>query len=230
MYAAAIVAVAAAALLARRQNGAMVVSPRFASTSKAPPAVLAEAPVQPVETNSAIQFNDNSADRVAAQRSGEISKSLRPEEHLLPNPAPAIGALSRPVPKSPDLSALNEPPVITGTQTNEFLDKGIFRVSLPAPAPPVTTIGGNLQPPEIVSSPPLTSSLVERTGKIQGVVIIDALIDDKGRATDMKVVSGFPRLTEVAMEALRSWKFEPARLNGQPIAMRTKVSVDFRLH
>jgi TonB family protein len=87
-----------------------------------------------------------------------------------------------------------------------------------------------VQPPKLVSSPSLSSSLLERTGKMQGVVVIDALIDEKGDVIDMKVISGFPRLTEVAMKALHTWKFEPARLNGQPIAMRTKVSVNFRLN
>jgi protein TonB len=71
--------------------------------------------------------------------------------------------------------------------------------------------------------------LVARTEKMEGVVVIDALVDDTGKVTDMKVISGFPRLTQAAMDALRTWKYEPARLNGQPIAMHMKVSISFSL-
>jgi len=44
---------------------------------------------------------------------------------------------------------------------------------------------------------------------MQGVVVIDALIDATGKATDMKVISGFPRLTQAAMDALRTWSTSP---------------------
>jgi outer membrane biosynthesis protein TonB len=37
-------------------------------------------------------------------------------------------------------------------------------------------------------------------------------------------------LVQAALDALRTWKYEPARLKGEPIAMHTQVSVDFDLH
>jgi len=64
---------------------------------------------------------------------------------------------------------------------------------------------------------------------MEGVVVIDAVIDATGKVTDMRVISGFPRLTQAAMDSLRTWKYEPARLNGQPIAMHMKVSMNFGL-
>jgi len=229
LYAAAIAALATAVLLAHRQNGAVTIVHQVANTSKASPVVPTASPIQPAETNSAIRFNDGSVVHAAARRDNEIVKPIESKEHLAPVTRSVIDTLSRPVLKSPDLSSINEPPLIMGTQINEVLDNGIFTISLPEPTPPVASTGEDLQPPKLVSSPPLASSLLERTGKMQGVAVIDALVDDKGKVTNMKVVSGFPRLTEVAMEALHTWKFEPARLNGQPIAMRTKVSVNFRL-
>jgi protein TonB len=64
---------------------------------------------------------------------------------------------------------------------------------------------------------------------MQGVAIIDAIVDATGKVIEMRVISGFPPLTEVAMDALRTWKYEPGRLNGQPIAMHMKVTINFGL-
>jgi type II secretory pathway predicted ATPase ExeA len=230
LYTAAVVALATAALLARRQNGAVIIARQVANTWKTFPVVHTTAPIQPAETNSAIKFNDGSVDRVAAQHGTGISKSTEPLESLLARTKTDIDTLSRPVLKSPDVSTFNEPPLILETQTNNLLDNGSFGISVPAPTPPAASTGENLQPPKLMSSPPLSASLLERTGKMQGVAVIDALIDDTGKVKDMKVISGFPRLTGVAMDALPTWKFEPAQLNGHPIPMRMKVSVNFRLH
>jgi len=65
---------------------------------------------------------------------------------------------------------------------------------------------------------------------MEGVVVIDALVDATGKVTDMRVISGFPRLTQAAMDALRTWKYEPARLDGQPIAMHMKVRITFTVN
>jgi TonB family protein len=45
----------------------------------------------------------------------------------------------------------------------------------------------------------------------------------------MKVISGLADLQQAAMEAVHNWKYEPAQLNGQPIAVHTRVSVTFHL-
>jgi general secretion pathway protein A len=229
-YAAAVVALATAALMARRQNGALIVPRRVVSPWTTPQVAPTISPVQSVETSAAIQFDNGSENREPAQRSNGISKSTEAPELLLPRAKSEIDTLAQPVLKTPELSTFNEPPLIVETQTREFSDNGLVGISVPGPTPPAINAGENVQPPKLVSSPSLSSSLLERTGKMQGVVVIDALIDEKGDVIDMKVISGFPRLTEVAMKALHTWKFEPARLNGQPIAMRTKVSVNFRLN
>ena len=61
-------------------------------------------------------------------------------------------------------------------------------------------------------------------------MVIDALVDATGRVTDMKVISGPAGLLPAAMAALHTWKYEPALLNGEPIPMHMKVSVNFGLH
>jgi protein TonB len=69
-----------------------------------------------------------------------------------------------------------------------------------------------------------------RLANVQGVVVIDAFVDETGKVTDMKRISGSAMLVQAALDALRTWKYEPVRLKGEPIAMDTQVSVDFDLH
>ena len=226
-YAAAVVALATAVIMAHRQYGAVIAPRPVANAWTTSPVGPTGAPIPRAETSSAIQFNGDSVDPIAAQLEREISKSTEPLEHLPPRTKTVIGTLSRPVFKSPHLSTFSEPPLIMGTQTDKLLGNGLLGISVPGPKPPAASPGGNLQPPKLVSSPPLAPSSLARTEKMQGVVVIDAFVDETGKVTDMRVISGFPRLTEAAMDALRASKYEPARLNGKPIAMHVKVSINF---
>jgi TonB family protein len=227
--AAVVVALATAVIMARRQNGAVVVPPQVATAWKPSPVGPIAVPMQPAETNSASQLSAGSVRSIMPRHDREISESTGALEDLPSRTKTVIGTLSQPVLKSPHLSTFSEPPLIVGTQANELLGNGLSGISVPGPTPPAASAGGNLQPPKLVSSPPLASSSLALTGKMEGVVVIDALVDDAGKVTDMKVISGFPRLTQAAMDALRTWKYEPARLNGQPIAMHMKVSINFSL-
>lgn len=65
---------------------------------------------------------------------------------------------------------------------------------------------------------------------IEGQILIRALIDASGKVTDTEVLHGLPGgLTEEALEALRKSKFQPATLNGEPVAAIYHQSVDMRL-
>jgi protein TonB len=65
---------------------------------------------------------------------------------------------------------------------------------------------------------------------VSGFVLIDAVVDETGKVTDMKVISGNPVLRQAAMDGLRRWKYEPARLNGQPTTGHIQVRMNFSLH
>jgi len=88
--------------------------------------------------------------------------------------------------------------------------------------------GAELVPAKIVSQyqpslPPWAKDL-----DLQGVVKLDALIDEKGNLKSMKVLSG-PRALESAAEgAVGLWLFEPATLNGKPTATHMTLTVEFQ--
>ena len=57
------------------------------------------------------------------------------------------------------------------------------------------------------------------------------IVGPDGRPHDIRVSRSLGMgLDEKAIEAVRQWKFEPARKNGQPVAVQINVEVDFRLY
>jgi TonB family protein len=97
------------------------------------------------------------------------------------------------------------------------------------PVPPERTlaVGGHVQAPRIVKSV-LPKYPVANSIHASGDVIMDALIDPAGDVTEVKVISGPLLLQRAAEEALRQWKYEPARLNGRPVAVHLTVTMKFR--
>jgi protein TonB len=97
-----------------------------------------------------------------------------------------------------------------------------------APAVPLP-IGGDVKPAHLISSVPPTYPNLARTQRIQGQVLVDALVDVNGRVSSMKVVSGPALLHQAAMDALRQWKYQAATLDGKAVPMHLTVTVQFRL-
>jgi len=85
--------------------------------------------------------------------------------------------------------------------------------------------------PQLVSSPPPTYSEEARKAKIEGLVILGLVVDERGNPTNLRVISGLGMgLNEKAIEAVRGWKFEPAfSKDGKPVAAKIAVEVSFHL-
>jgi protein TonB len=63
--------------------------------------------------------------------------------------------------------------------------------------------------------------------RVSGDVVLDAQIDVTGSVTSIRVVSGPVLLQAAAVETMRNWKYEPARLDGKPFATVLSVTVKF---
>jgi TonB family protein len=68
-----------------------------------------------------------------------------------------------------------------------------------------------------------------RQARIQGVVILKALIGKTGDVENLELVSGHPMLAPAAIRAVKQWKYKPFLMNGEPVAVETKVQVNFVL-
>ncbi len=97
-------------------------------------------------------------------------------------------------------------------------------------APPIPLpVGGDVKSARLISSVAPTYPVIARSQRIAGNVMIDALVDATGQVTSMKIVSGPPLLQQSATEALRHWKYEPAQLDGKPVATHLTVTIQFKL-
>jgi TonB family protein len=66
-----------------------------------------------------------------------------------------------------------------------------------------------------------------RRMRVQGDVVIDALVTAQGQIDELKLVSGDSMLAAAAMDAVRRWRYTPYSLNGKPIPKQTRITVTF---
>ncbi len=67
-----------------------------------------------------------------------------------------------------------------------------------------------------------------RKQKLQGIIALDIVVGRDGSVMSMQPLNGPDVLARAAMDALRWWKFEPYRVNGEPEAVQTRVAVEFK--
>jgi protein TonB len=96
------------------------------------------------------------------------------------------------------------------------------------PRPPMR-VGGRIRRPQLIKQIAPSYPVLARSSHMTGDVVIDAIIDEHGNVTDMKVVSGPPLFYPAALDALSQWKYEPTYLNDQAISVELIVNIAFRL-
>jgi protein TonB len=68
-----------------------------------------------------------------------------------------------------------------------------------------------------------------RTARIQGSVVLSALIDKAGAIENLHALSGPPMLVPAAVSAVSQWRYRPYILNSEPIEVETQITVNFIL-
>lgn len=68
-----------------------------------------------------------------------------------------------------------------------------------------------------------------KKARIQGKVVLDAIIGDTGQVENLKVVSGPAELQQSAIDAVRQWTYRPVLVNGAPVEVETTVTVTYTL-
>jgi protein TonB len=68
-----------------------------------------------------------------------------------------------------------------------------------------------------------------RSGRVQGSVVLSALISKAGTMENLRVLAGHPMLVAAAIEAVSQWRYRPYILNAEPIAVETQITVTFSL-
>jgi protein TonB len=66
-----------------------------------------------------------------------------------------------------------------------------------------------------------------KQARIQGVVLLEAVISKDGAIDNLRVISGHPLLTQAAIDAVKQWRYKPTLLNGEPVEVVTTITVNF---
>ena len=93
----------------------------------------------------------------------------------------------------------------------------------------VLRIGPGITPPSVTRKVEPEYSTEARNNGIQGTVMLEIVVNEKGRAADINVISplGFG-LDEMARAAIEKWEFVPAKKDGHPVKVLATVEVNFR--
>jgi len=90
-------------------------------------------------------------------------------------------------------------------------------------------IGDNVTRPQKISGAAPVYTEVARKARVQGVVIVEAIIDEKGDVTNTRILKGLPLgLDQAALEAVKTWKFKPAIFEGKPVKVYYTLTVNFK--
>lgn len=150
-------------------------------------------------------------------------------------PRPKKKARKIPMPDvTPDLpepvieETYDAPPLLINTAPGEisYIPEAPPGLGLPQ----AVEMRGDIQPPRKVSGRQPGYTEEARAGRIQGIVILQAIIDEEGRVTHARVVKGLPMgLSESAVETVETWTYTPAISEGKPIAVYYNFTINFSL-
>lgn len=92
-------------------------------------------------------------------------------------------------------------------------------------------VGGDVQAPVAIRRVDPVYTEIARKARVEGFVVIEAIIDRQGNVTDARVLRPLPMgLDNAALNAVRQWKFKPGALNGRPVPVIYVLTVNFKLH
>lgn len=108
-----------------------------------------------------------------------------------------------------------------------------LEITGPAPAAPAT----NAAEREAMSTTVQASDganavypMLAQQMKVEGSVVLQAIIGADGNIQDLRVLTGPAILTSAAQQAVRQWRFKPYTQNGQPVETKARITVNFTIH
>jgi protein TonB len=181
----------------------------------------------------------------------ELEWSVVPTAPTVPPPSPRRSVVATPVAiVNPDAAPLQAPagiapddglqravpedaPEMRGGVVSGVVESGLnlgatVAEVAPPPSAPIRPGGDIREPQKLVNVQPLYPEAA-RAARVEGIVIIEAVIAPDGTVRDARVLRSRPLLDEAALHAVRQWRYTPTLLNGVPVPVIVTVTVNFRL-
>ena len=161
----------------------------------------------------------------------------RPAEFFFRRPSPL--PIGRPVPTDDSAPlGVNTGPYIPGEPisgdphgiSNLFGDsKGFILPAVPPPTIAHPLRLSHISEGNLIRKVQPAYPALARSARIQGTVVLQAIISKQGTIENLTVVTGHPMLAPAALEAVRQWRYRPYVLNNEPVEVETQITVNFSL-
>ena len=105
----------------------------------------------------------------------------------------------------------------------------VSRLEAPPSAPQRVPVTSTIEAAKLVSRIQPVYPPIAIQARIQGNVVLHAIIGKEGAVSELQVLSGHPLLVQAAFDAVRQWRYSPTLLSGQPVEVETTITVSFVL-
>ena len=131
-----------------------------------------------------------------------------------------------PGPVIPDASAIGDP---GGLPSGIVSSAPIPRPpDPPRPSGPVRVADLPIPPRKTVDVRPIYPD-VARIARVEGTVVMEAVLDPSGHVTQLRVIKSRPLLDQAALDAVRQWRYTPSVYGGRPVSVLMTITIRFTL-
>jgi Ca-activated chloride channel family protein len=156
-----------------------------------------------------------------------VASATPPKESATPEPTatPAFTPTPDPTPaqEEQEVAAQPRPSPAASSATEQPTSKEKYQDE----ARPREPVSGGVLNGKALSLPPPIYPAAARSAGIWGTVVVEVLIDERGKVAQAHAVSGHPWLQQSAVSAAKLARFTPALLNGQPVSVKGTINYDF---
>jgi protein TonB len=203
-----------------------------------PSAPVSTAPVQPAPAPEPAPATSSESVPAAASSAAGTSAATAPSA-AAPGAAPSSstpGAASTPVTPSAETSGKVGAPVSKEVHSTHPVSNP---PSASAPASSASSAAATAHASDILEVPEdyADDQVIHRVRavypkqargrKLQGTVVLQAIVDKKGKVNSLQLVSGDPVLAQAAADAVKQWRYKPYSHNGDPAEFQTRITVEF---
>lgn len=122
------------------------------------------------------------------------------------------------------------------------IDPGLLGPGIPTPGPPVPPsppptatqapifrIGQGVREPKRIAGGTPEYPPIARSARVQGVVVLEAVINERGMVERVKILRSVALLDAAAIAAVKEWRYTPTLLNGAPVSVLLTITINFTL-
>jgi protein TonB len=186
-----------------------------------PPPPPAAAEVQPVVRQIQTDMLNNGALRTPTNIPQKIQMIKEEASPPMPASGGVVGGVSGGIPGGQNGGVIGS--VISATSSLAAVPKFV------PSTPQRIRISAGVTKGLLIQRIELPYPTLARAARVQGDVVLSAVIDTNGHITNLQLVSSHPMLVPAAIAAVKQWRYNPYLLNGQPVEVETTITVIFTL-